>query len=128
MHVAHCCPYLCQSFAYGEVRGSNPHGLHKILTHHNQGATWQPTPGPRGTIPFDNNMPRVKTHSCPHVCHLNACQLSIIPCHHFMPCHCPCPISTLPHHQTVWTVQSTTFFCLFGKSNRTRYLTHLMSV
>jgi hypothetical protein len=110
--------------------GFDPHGLHNILPNtqtNNKGATWQPMPGPRGTIPFAKMMPHVTTSFIQNLpindCHIINYHLSI------QTCHVSCTASATSAVRTIQTVQSTHFFfCLFDDSNRTRYLTHLTSV
>jgi hypothetical protein len=106
-------------------RGFDPRGLHPFYTLEgchvaaHDWATWHHT--------TCQKMTRVSNLIHPPVCHI-ACPVS-------MPTHLPslygrtdctvsCHINTV---RTVRTVQSTKF-CLFGKMNRTRYLTHTTSV
>ena len=115
-------PYL-KLFSYSEVTGLSP--TNYINFNHYLGDTWQPLFGPHVTNPFAT-MPRVKkwfvhTTVNQHLpCVTRPFQINI--------CHVSYGPATSASIRTVWTVQSTHFFYLFDDLNRTRYLTHPMSV
>jgi hypothetical protein len=124
--VAHT---LLRRYLHGGGPNFTPRRLPTIYFVRQQGATWQPMPGTRGTLQLAKRLPCVQP------------QLDIqltnqhLP-HHHMPCHrtiihvsvrsLPCQC-TIPVMSSVRTVQSTNF-CLFGKSDRMRYLTHTVFI
>jgi hypothetical protein len=95
-----------------EVLGST---LSNILLHQNQGAMWQPMPGPCGTIQLAKKYATCDKFIHPRIFH------STLPTQHLLTQHfqlrCHVWVRTLPR-QPIRTVQSTKF-CLFGKMNRT---------
>jgi hypothetical protein len=113
---------VAKALSVGEVRGSNPvdSQCNFIYEKNDQrmSDTWRPRVGPRFLILFANN-----GHvSAPH---------SPLSTQSHVTSNTSSDCTALPRHRTDCTdrySQHQTFFCLFGLTNRSRYLLHTDSV